>query len=164
MIRAYGILLRHIQSCAKELFLFFMLMCPNYTSTYFFPMNHVYYEHTLRQKNVPSKMQEDIILPCLLVETFSSSPIPTSFNIWTLFTQPQFFGLTMIDYDFSADVLPICRQTSAEVKLYNTQHRCSAFFQKKILMMHCAKFQDWSFLYFMCLNLTVTSIQYGQYM
>ena len=86
MIRAYGILLRHIQSCAKELFLFFMLMCPNYTSTYFFPMNHVYYEHTLRQKNVPSKMQEDIILPCLLVETFSSSPIPTSFNIWTLFT------------------------------------------------------------------------------
>ena len=32
--------------------------------------------------------------------------------------QPQLFGLTMIDYDFSAVAHTICGQTSAEAKLY----------------------------------------------
>ena len=83
--------------------------------------------------NIGLKTSADV----LMAEAGTTLIHPTAANFkkmvlngdWSLavkskfFPQPQLFVLTMIDFDFSAVVYPICGQTSAEVKS-NTQNRC----------------------------------------
>ena len=47
------------------------------------------------------------------------------------------------DFDFSAVVYPISKQTSAEVKLYIQQHCCVYYLKYYIFMLSCGGLRAW---------------------